>query len=146
MAAIIAHSLVIQAGINMAYSAVLLPQLFAEDTDIKITMSESTWIASIVTLALPPGALAVGPLMDKFGRKKVCMLTSLPFMCSWILQSRSTEVWHMYLARILAGIAAGAFFILFNLFDLVIFFSKVCRQFPLYTSARLPILTSDRCC
>ncbi|KAK9754058.1 Sugar transporter [Popillia japonica] len=107
VAAIIAHSLVIQAGINMAYSAVLLPQLFADDTDIKITMSESTWIASIVTLALPPGALAVGPLMDKFGRKKVCMLTSLPFMCSWILQSRSTEVWHMYLARILAGIAAG---------------------------------------
>ncbi|KAI4454690.1 facilitated trehalose transporter tret1-2 -like protein [Holotrichia oblita] len=35
------------------------------------------------------------------------MLTSIPFMCSWILQSQSTQVWHMYLARILAGIAAG---------------------------------------
>lgn len=107
LACVIAHSLVIQAGINMAYSAVLLPQLFANDSELKITMEQSTWIASIVTLALPPGSLAVGPLMDKFGRKKICMLTAIPFMCSWIIQGRATEVWHMYVARILAGLAAG---------------------------------------
>ncbi|GJQ81952.1 hypothetical protein Trydic_g20417 [Trypoxylus dichotomus] len=107
IACVIAHSLVIQAGINMAYSAVLLPQLFADGTDLKITMEESTWIASIVTLALPPGSLVVGPLMDKFGRKKICMLTAIPFMCSWIIQGRATAVWHMYVARVLAGLAAG---------------------------------------
>ncbi|KAF7283612.1 hypothetical protein GWI33_023251, partial [Rhynchophorus ferrugineus] len=44
MACCIAHSLVIQAGINMAFSAVLLPQLKDSDPDIVIDKSQASWI------------------------------------------------------------------------------------------------------
>lgn len=44
MACCIAHTLVIQAGINMSFSAILLPQLDAKKSHIHISKSEASWI------------------------------------------------------------------------------------------------------
>ncbi|KAF2882484.1 hypothetical protein ILUMI_23709 [Ignelater luminosus] len=107
IACCIAHSLVIQAGINMAFSAVLLPQLDANKNDIPITKSEASWIASLVTISLPFGSLLTGALMDKFGRKKICMLTTLPFIFAWIINATASHVWNIYVARVLAGFSGG---------------------------------------
>lgn len=45
--------------------------------------------------------------MDKFGRKKMCILTALPFMLSWLLLSFATNVGYIYAARVVAGFGAG---------------------------------------
>lgn len=45
--------------------------------------------------------------MDKFGRKKMCMLTTLPFIASWLLLANATNVWHIYAARIISGFTGG---------------------------------------
>lgn len=66
-------------------------------------------LASLVTLALPFGSLITGPLMDRWGRKKMCMVTAFPFIFSWVLQANAREVWHIYLARIIAGFSAGEY-------------------------------------
>ncbi|KAH1011203.1 hypothetical protein HUJ04_000622 [Dendroctonus ponderosae] len=106
-AACVAHSLVIHAGINMAFSAVFLPQLQERDSTININLDQASWIASLVTASLPLGALTIGALMDRFGRKKMCMLTALPFAISWMLLNFATNVWYIYAARIIAGFGGG---------------------------------------
>lgn len=60
-----------------------------------------------MTLSLPIGSLATGPLMDKFGRKVMCMVTTLPFIASWLIQANAKNVWHIYVARIVAGFSGG---------------------------------------
>lgn len=61
--------IVIQAGINISFSSILIPQLSAPDSDIKIDLDSSSTVAAIVVLSIALGALFCGPLMDKFGRK-----------------------------------------------------------------------------
>ncbi|EFA05013.1 facilitated trehalose transporter Tret1 [Tribolium castaneum] len=107
VACCVAHSLVIQAGINMSFSAILLPQLNEKSSDIHISKSEASWIASIVAIALPAGSLIIGPLMDRFGRKTLCICTTIPFAISWIIHAAAKSVWHLYLARIIAGFSGG---------------------------------------
>jgi MFS family permease len=60
---------VIHSGINLSFSSILIPQLSAPESDIKIDLDGSSTVASIVTLTTALGALLCGPLMDKYGRK-----------------------------------------------------------------------------
>jgi MFS family permease len=62
------NCIVIQAGINMAFSSILIPQLSEADSDIKIDLDSSSNLASIVTISIACGALACGSLIDRFGR------------------------------------------------------------------------------
>ncbi|XP_066251960.1 facilitated trehalose transporter Tret1-like [Euwallacea similis] len=107
IACCVANTLVIQPGINMSFSAVLLPQLKESGSNIVIDSSQASWIASIVAIALPLGSLCIGPIMDRLGRKKTCILTTIPFLISWALHAFATNVWYIYAARIVAGFGAG---------------------------------------
>jgi hypothetical protein len=42
----VAHSIVIQAGVSMAYSAVLLPQLAEPESIPTVTKDQSSWIGT----------------------------------------------------------------------------------------------------
>jgi hypothetical protein len=44
LASCVAHSIVIQAGVGMAYSAVLLPQLAEPESIPTVTKVQSSWI------------------------------------------------------------------------------------------------------
>lgn len=117
IAACIAHSIAIQAGINMAYSTILLPEImlihngteFLNETHkLVVNQEEGSWITSLVTITTPIGSLITGPLMDHFGRKKICAFTAMPFALSWTLIVLTTNsVYTIYSARILAGIGGG---------------------------------------
>lgn len=128
-AALIANLLPMQAGLNMAYSAILIPQLSDPLADIPITKDEASWIgrfrmkfkiksvklpvyscppiASLVTISLPLGSLAIGPLIDRFGRKRVAVLSTLPFLVGWALVCGARNVYMLYAARLMCGMAGG---------------------------------------
>ncbi|XP_012276804.1 facilitated trehalose transporter Tret1-2 homolog isoform X2 [Orussus abietinus] len=107
IASCIVHCIVIQAGINMAYSTILTNGLKRGENNITIDENAESWIASIVTISLPIGSLLVGPLMDKFGRKTICLASCVPVIGSWILLMISNSLPMVYFARTMAGAAAG---------------------------------------
>lgn len=53
------------------------------------------------------GSLAVGPLIDRYGRKKVAIFSCLPFFLAWLLICTAKTVATLYVARCIAGITAG---------------------------------------
>lgn len=61
-----------------------------------------------MTIFLPVGSFIVGPLMDRFGRKRIILLTCIPFLISWTLIYFARNVYFIYVARIIAGIGAGS--------------------------------------
>lgn len=86
----------------------LISEFFQSSKSIEWHWNEcDILIASLVTICLPVGAFIIGPLMDCFGRKKMALVTCVPFIISWALVALATNVKHLYVARIIAGISAG---------------------------------------
>ncbi|XP_014292450.1 facilitated trehalose transporter Tret1 [Halyomorpha halys] len=104
----ISLSSVIQAGINLAFSGILLPQL-ADDPNIEhFTKAEASWIASLSAFSLPVGSIIAGPLMDRFGRRTLCILQNIPLTASWIIvYFTTTSLWPLYVARLMSGFGGG---------------------------------------
>ncbi|XP_035428660.2 facilitated trehalose transporter Tret1-2 homolog isoform X2 [Spodoptera frugiperda] len=73
-------------GIGLAYGfpSVQVPQLFAADSDIKITRSEGSWIASVFTLCSPIGCLISGYVADWLGRRVMIIVCQAPICAGWL--------------------------------------------------------------
>lgn len=99
--------IVIQAGVNMAFSSILIPQLSEPESDIKIDLNSSSNIASIVTVSVAMGALVCGSLMDRFGRVRLSRMICLPFGLAWLLLALSRNLYMIYAARVLSGFCGG---------------------------------------
>lgn len=106
LAACLMYLLVIQAGISMSFSSVLITQL-KDSGEIELDTNSASIIASIWSLSLPIGALSSGVLMDKFGRRKTALFICFPFTFSWLLVSFARDVNMIYVARIVSGITTG---------------------------------------
>ena len=101
--------IVIQAGINMAFSSILIPQLSEPESDIKIDLDSSSNLASIVTISIAFGALVCGSLMDRFGRVRLSIYVCIPFAFAWLLIVLSRNLYMIYSARVLSGFCGGVY-------------------------------------
>lgn len=66
------------------------------------------WVVSSVLLGAILGAAIIGPMSDKYGRKKLILLSSIIFLFGALGSAFSPEFWTLILSRIILGIAVGA--------------------------------------
>lgn len=106
IASCIMYLLVIQAGISMSFSSVLITQL-SDRGEIELDTNSASIIASIWSLSLPIGALSSGFLMDRFGRRKTALFICFPFTFAWLMVSFAQNVTMIYIARSILGVTSG---------------------------------------
>lgn len=106
-ACIIAASFHISVGLCMAYSATLIPHLESEDAELHATREETSWIASLIVVSAPVGALLGGFLMEAFGRLRTLQIGSIPSVAGWIFIALATNVPMLLVGRLLAGLATA---------------------------------------
>ena len=80
--------------LDSGYPAITLPLLNEQSTDIKLTVSEMSWFASITAISSPLGGLFSGYLLEKLGRKSTLLCINVISILSWVMigfSSRSDE-------------------------------------------------------
>ncbi|HZV34217.1 MAG TPA: sugar porter family MFS transporter [Verrucomicrobiae bacterium] len=65
------------------------------------------WAVSSLGWGALAGNAMAGLLSDRFGRKKVLLLTALLFVVSALMSAAATEFWQFVVSRIIGGIAVG---------------------------------------
>ncbi|XP_077288470.1 facilitated trehalose transporter Tret1-like [Arctopsyche grandis] len=95
------------AGQPIGFSAVLLPQLYAENSTMNVDIELGSWIASVHSAASPVGSLVAGPLMECWGRKRT-LQTCLPFLLlGWIMLASAPHLALVLIGRIVCGFGVG---------------------------------------
>ncbi|KAG7210309.1 hypothetical protein KM043_011850 [Ampulex compressa] len=106
-ACVIAASFHIAVGLTMAYSAILIPRLLDENAELQASENEVSWIASLVVVSAPIGAMIGGFLMESFGRLRTLQIGTIPCVAGWILLALSTNIPMLLVGRLLVGMATA---------------------------------------
>ena len=107
ISATLASSFNLQLGLALGYSAILIPQIESENSDVHVSKEESSWLASIMVIMATVAALFSGICMEYLGRLNTIKLASIPCAIGWILLSVSTNFRMLLFGRILTGLACG---------------------------------------
>ncbi|KAM8713620.1 hypothetical protein ACLKA7_013872 [Drosophila subpalustris] len=95
-------------GISLAYTSPALPSMTNENvTDFEVSKQQASWVGGIMPLAGILGAISGAPLIMNVGRKLTIILTSAPFIVSWLLIASASSVIIVLMGRMLTGFAVG---------------------------------------
>lgn len=84
-----------------------MPQLEAEDSDLKLTKEQTSWIASVIVLSVPIGCLIAAVSMEHVGRLNTIKISALPCCVGWILIANASSMTELLLGRILTGLGSA---------------------------------------
>lgn len=94
-------------GISLAFSAILIPQIEGPDSELKLSAAQSSWVASVIVLAVPVGCLFAGVLMEWIGRLNTIKLAAIPCVLGWILIANASSIYEILGGRILTGLGSA---------------------------------------
>ncbi|XP_015518309.2 facilitated trehalose transporter Tret1-2 homolog isoform X1 [Neodiprion lecontei] len=109
-AAVSATLILIASGFHIGWASPSLAKLQAKDADIFVTSSQGSWIASFLLMGSIFGTILALLVVDRWGRKTLLLLMSIPLFVSCVLIALAQTYWWFYLARFTAGIGNGAIF------------------------------------
>lgn len=72
-----------------------------------MTDIESSWVASVIVLAVPVGCLFAGFLMEYIGRLNTIKIAALPCVVGWILIATAPNFYCLLGGRILTGLGSA---------------------------------------
>jgi MFS transporter, AAHS family, 4-hydroxybenzoate transporter len=92
-------------GLDTAAMGYIAPSLIAEWHVSKAALAP---VMSAALLGLAFGALTAGPLADKFGRKKVIVISALLFGVMTLASAMAWSLWSLTFFRFITGLGLGA--------------------------------------
>lgn len=75
-----------------------------------MTNEEGSWVAVMPLVSAIIGALLAGVTLDLMGRKKAILVTSFPYFSAWIMIAFTDNLYVLYIARFITGLADGLTF------------------------------------
>ncbi|KAH8341170.1 hypothetical protein KR074_008039 [Drosophila pseudoananassae] len=79
------------------------------DDRILLTVSQETWVSSLLAIGAFFGALPTGYIADTIGRRYTAMVMDVPFILAWISLGFAQSVGWLYVGRFLIGVSTGSF-------------------------------------
>ncbi|XP_071445146.1 facilitated trehalose transporter Tret1-2 homolog [Hetaerina americana] len=87
-------------GTCLAWTSPALPML-------PFNNQQGSWVGSLLSLGAIPGAAMAGTLTHAIGPKPAIAALAVPFLISYIIIASVQDLWAIYAARIIAGLALG---------------------------------------
>lgn len=95
------------AGTCYGWPSPTLPYLKSEESEIKTSPDEASWIVSIMILCSALTPIPSAYFADRFGRKSALLLGAVPFIIGWVLVIFAKSVAVLYVARMFSGLGYG---------------------------------------
>ncbi|XP_030239813.1 facilitated trehalose transporter Tret1 [Drosophila navojoa] len=112
LAAVAANLSAFVVGTCLGWTSPILPKLKSNDTsdsplDRPITSEEDAYISSLIAIGALVAPFIAGPLADRIGRKWVLLSSSVFFVLAFVLNMIASQVWILYLSRVIQGCGVG---------------------------------------
>lgn len=112
LAATTGNLCIVATGAMLGWTSPILPRL-QEDNPVNsdnplnypVSKEEASWIGSLVPMGAIFGCFAAGILVEKIGRKKGLLFSTVPFLIGWILVASARSIYQLYVARLIFGFA-----------------------------------------
>ena len=93
-------------GFDAVVLGAAMPKLTA-DTTMGVDNANGTWLLTSSLIGMTIGALAMGWLTDKLGRRRLLITAVVAFSVLTFVTGFATEAWHIGVLRFLAGLGLG---------------------------------------
>lgn len=106
-------------GIACGWLSPYLTTLRSDETPLisgPLTIEQLSWIGALLPCGGMFGCFIFFFIANKFGRKIALLSIAIPQIAGWILKYFCTMYYHLYIARLLIGLAGGGMLILCPLF------------------------------
>ncbi|XP_076663452.1 facilitated trehalose transporter Tret1-like isoform X2 [Andrena cerasifolii] len=108
--------LVCQTGFMGGWSSPYIAKLTSPGSSLPITMTEASWVASLLNFGRPFGAIGGALSANYLGSKTTVLINSVPIALCWLFTIVANSVEWLYVSRLLGGISLGMAYSCFSLY------------------------------